>query len=45
MFEGTPEQFWGSLKRLRELPDETEVFWYVRGKGWLFSALWILLLT
>ena len=27
MFEGTPEQFWTSLKGLRELPDETEVFW------------------
>mmetsp|Transcript_19323 Transcript_19323/g.21883 ORF Transcript_19323/g.21883 Transcript_19323/m.21883 type:complete len:194 (+) Transcript_19323:244-825(+) len=23
MFEGTPSQFWASLKRLRELPDET----------------------
>lgn len=29
MFEGTPDQFWTSLKRLRDLPDETEVFWYV----------------
>ena len=28
MFEGTPEQFWASLKGLRRLPDETEVFWY-----------------
>lgn len=26
MFEGTAEQFWSSLKRLRSLPDETEVF-------------------
>jgi hydroxyacylglutathione hydrolase len=29
MFEGTPEQFWSSLKRLRDLPDETTVYWYV----------------
>lgn len=28
MFEGTSEQFWTSLKGLRELPDETEVYWY-----------------
>jgi hydroxyacylglutathione hydrolase len=27
MFEGTPTQFWTSLKGLRELPDETSVFW------------------
>ena len=27
MFEGTPEQNWASLKRLRELPDNTEVYW------------------
>jgi hydroxyacylglutathione hydrolase len=27
MFEGTPEQFWSSLKRLRDLPDETTVYW------------------
>ena len=27
MFEGTPTQFWTSLKGLRELPDETLVYW------------------
>ena len=27
MFEGTPDQYWASLKRLRELPDETSVYW------------------
>ncbi|RED51254.1 hydroxyacylglutathione hydrolase [Aestuariispira insulae] len=26
MFEGTPGQFWPSLKKLRDLPDETRVF-------------------
>lgn len=26
MFEGTPSQFWDSLKRLRSLPDETVVY-------------------
>jgi len=26
MFEGTPEQFWASLVRLRELPDETLIY-------------------
>ncbi len=26
MFEGNPEQFWESLKKLRELPDETRVY-------------------
>ena len=26
MFEGTPEQFWASLRRLRDLPDETMVY-------------------
>lgn len=26
MFEGTPQQFWTSLKGLRELPDETKVY-------------------
>ena len=26
MFEGTPEQFWRSLKCLRALPDETELY-------------------
>ena len=26
MFEGTPEQFWHSLKTLRALPDETRVY-------------------
>jgi hydroxyacylglutathione hydrolase len=26
MFEGTPEQFWTSLKGLRELPDDTTVY-------------------
>ena len=26
MFEGTPEQFWASLCRLRDLPDDTEVY-------------------
>ena len=29
MFEGTPDQFWESLKRLRSLPDDTIVYWYV----------------
>jgi hydroxyacylglutathione hydrolase len=28
MFEGTPQQFWASLKRLRSLPDDTAVYWY-----------------
>ena len=27
MFEGTPQQFWASLKRLRSLPDDTLVYW------------------
>lgn len=27
MFEGTPTQFWTSLKGLRDLPDETSVYW------------------
>lgn len=27
MFEGTPTQFWKSLRSLRELPDETTVYW------------------
>lgn len=27
MFEGTPAQFWKSLQALRELPDETMVYW------------------
>jgi hydroxyacylglutathione hydrolase len=31
MFEGTPQQFWASLKRLRSLPDETAVYWYALG--------------
>jgi hydroxyacylglutathione hydrolase len=26
MFEGTPAQFWASLTRLRDLPDETTVY-------------------
>lgn len=26
MFEGTPSQFWSSLKRLRDLPDDTVVY-------------------
>ncbi|WP_066552841.1 hydroxyacylglutathione hydrolase [Croceicoccus bisphenolivorans] len=26
MFEGTPDQFWASLKRIRELPDETLLY-------------------
>ena len=26
MFEGTPQQFWSSLSKLRALPDETRVF-------------------
>lgn len=26
MFEGTPDQFWASLSRLRELPNETKVY-------------------
>jgi len=26
MFEGTPQQFWTSLQRLRDLPDETTVY-------------------
>lgn len=29
MFEGTPEQNWDSLQRIRALPDDTEVYWYV----------------
>lgn len=29
MFEGTPEQFAESLQRLKELPDETLIYWYV----------------
>ena len=28
MFEGTPHQFWDSLKRLRSLPDDTWIYWY-----------------
>ena len=27
MFEGTPGQFWKSLRSLRDLPDETSVYW------------------
>ena len=27
MFEGTPDQFWESLTSLRELPDDTVVYW------------------
>ena len=27
MFEGTPTQFWSSLSKLRELPDDTLVYW------------------
>lgn len=27
MFEGTPDQFWDSLKRLRSLPDDTIMYW------------------
>lgn len=27
MFEGTPSQFWTSLKGLRDLPDDTTVYW------------------
>jgi len=27
MFEGTPEQFWSSLEKLRTLPDDTVVYW------------------
>ena len=26
MFEGTPDQFWASLSRLRDLPDDTQVY-------------------
>ena len=26
MFEGTPEQFWASLQRLRNLPDDTTIY-------------------
>ena len=26
MFEGTPKQFWASLRRLRDLPDDTTVY-------------------
>lgn len=26
MFEGTPEQFWATLQRLRELPDDTVIY-------------------
>jgi hydroxyacylglutathione hydrolase len=29
MFEGTPQQFWTTLQRLRDLPDDTMVYWYV----------------
>lgn len=29
MFEGTPSQFWTSLKRLRDLPDDTTMYWWV----------------
>jgi hydroxyacylglutathione hydrolase len=29
MFEGEPGQFWESLQRLRELPDDTSIYWYV----------------
>jgi hydroxyacylglutathione hydrolase len=29
MFEGTATQFWTSLKRLRDLPDDTLMYWYV----------------
>jgi len=32
MFEGTPTQFWDSLRRLRDLPDDTLVYWYVFGQ-------------
>jgi hydroxyacylglutathione hydrolase len=27
MFEGTPSQFWASLQRLRDLPDDTMIYW------------------
>eukprot|EP00980_Cylindrotheca_fusiformis_P008739 scaffold1869_cov122-Cylindrotheca_fusiformis.AAC.1 len=27
MFEGNPSQFWSSLERMRNLPDETIVYW------------------
>jgi hypothetical protein len=30
MFEGTAQQFFTSLKKLRDLPDDTTVYWYVR---------------
>jgi len=26
MFEGTPEQFWATLQRLRDLPDDTTIY-------------------
>lgn len=26
MFEGTPDQFWASLRRLRDLPDDVEAY-------------------
>jgi len=29
MFEGTPTQFWTSLQKLRELPDDTLIYWCV----------------
>jgi hydroxyacylglutathione hydrolase len=29
MFEGTPKQFWTSLQRLRDLPEDTLIYWYV----------------
>lgn len=29
MFEGTHAQFWASLERFRNLPDDTVVYWYV----------------
>ena len=30
MFEGTPQQFWTSLSRLRTLPDDMRVYWRAR---------------
>lgn len=29
MFEGNPNQFWKSLESIRDLPDDTLVYWYV----------------
>jgi hydroxyacylglutathione hydrolase len=41
MFEGTPTQFWASLQRLRQLPDDTDVYWYVKSLS-CAVRLWII---